>query len=148
MKTMAISTAAVSMAALALSAFLAPAAAEDEVKKPSLELRVTPRMGFSPINALFTLELNGGGEHEDYYCPELEWEWGDGSRSVQESDCDPFVPGETKIERRFTSRHLFKQSGNYSVTVRLKRVDKTIAKVSAQLTVRPGIGDQYQQYQP
>jgi hypothetical protein len=136
-----------STAALLAAPFsLAPEAraAEGELEKPGLELRVTPRMGFSPINALFTLELDGGDEHEDYYCPELEWEWGDGSRSVQESDCEPFVPGETKIDRRYTGRHLFKHSGNYHVTVRLKRVDRTVAKVSTTLTVRPGIGDQQQ----
>lgn len=140
MRFLAISTAAL----LATPFALAPEArAEEEPKKPELELRVTPRMGFSPINALFTLELEGGGDHEDYYCPELEWEWGDGGRSVQESDCDPFVPGETEITRRFTARHLFKYSGNYNVTVRLKRVDRTVARVSTVLTVRPGVGDQY-----
>jgi hypothetical protein len=101
-------------------------------------------MGFSPVDALFTLELKGGGDHEDYYCPELEWEWGDGGRSVTESDCDPFVAGETEIERRFTARHHFKHSGNYQVMVRLKRVDRTVARVSVNLTVRPGVGDQYQ----
>jgi len=143
MRLIAISTAAL------LAATFAPArearAAEDGQKKPNLELRVTPRMGFSPIEALFTLELEGGDEHEDYYCPELEWEWGDGSRSVTESDCDPYVAGETKIDRRYTNRHLFKRSGNYNVVVRLKRVDRTVAKVTATLTVRAGIGDQYQQ---
>jgi hypothetical protein len=137
-----ISTAALLAAPIALAP--QARAAEEQQKKPGLELRVTPRMGFSPIDALFTLELEGGDEHEDYYCPELEWEWGDGSRSVTESDCDPYVPGETKIDRRYTNRHLFKRSGNYNVTVRLKRVDRTVAKVSATLTVRPGIGDQYQ----
>jgi hypothetical protein len=133
--------------ALLLAAPFGPeaGAGEGEPKKPGLELRVNPRMGFSPINALFTLELEGGDDHEDYYCPELEWEWGDGSRSVTESDCDPFVAGETRIDRRYTNRHEFKQSGNYNVTVRLKRADRTVAKVSTTLTVRAGIGDQYQQ---
>lgn len=125
---------------------VAPAAEKDEDKepeRPELELRATPRAGFSPLNVLFTLELEGGGEHEDYYCPELEWEWGDGDRSIQESDCDPWVPGETEITRRYTNRHTFRFSGVYTVTVRLKRVDRTVARTSYRLTVRQGAGEQF-----
>lgn len=127
--------------ALTVIPALTAGTAEDEPEKPSLNLRVTPRMGFSPLSALVTLELKGGGNHEDYYCPELEWEWGDGSRSEQESDCEPFVAGETEIERRFTNRHTFQRSGNYRITVNLRRSDRTVAKTSVQLNVRPGLGD-------
>jgi hypothetical protein len=118
---------------------------EDEGDRPELDIRATPRTGFSPLSVLFTLELKEGDDREDYYCPELEWEWGDGDRSVQESDCDPWVPGETKIARRYTARHLFRFSGIYTVTVRLRRVDRTIARITHRITIRQGAGEQFPQ---
>jgi hypothetical protein len=110
--------------------------------KPAIDLRMSPRMGFSPLSVLFTLEFKGGDEHEDYYCPEIEWEWGDGSISTHESDCDPFVPGESKIDRRYIERHLYQYSGTYPMKVRIKRVDRLIATASIRVSIRPGPGDQ------
>jgi hypothetical protein len=139
---------AVALAALLMTPGVASSLGEekdDKPDRPELDIRATPRTGFSPLSVLFTLELKEGGDHEDYYCPELEWEWGDGDRSIQESDCDPWVPGETKITRRYTNRHLFRFSGVYTVTVRLKRVDRTIARITHRLTVRQGAGERYPQ---
>jgi hypothetical protein len=132
-------------ALLILSVFAAtalPAAGGDtKLKKPSLTLRSSPRFAFSPARVLFVAELSGGDDVEEYYCPELEWEWDDGSKSVQESDCDPFVAGQTKIERRFTSEHEFRRAANYNIKVSLKRLGKTFANQSVRLTVRAGVGD-------
>jgi hypothetical protein len=110
-------------------------------KKPALELRVVPRMAFSPVNAFFTAELTGGDDVEDLYCPEVLWEWGDGGKSIQEADCDPFEPGKTKIQRRFTAEHEYKRAGSYFVKVSLRRSEHVVAVASVQLTVRPGLGD-------
>jgi hypothetical protein len=91
---------------IAIAAFALPAAGNDaKLKKPSLALRSSPRFAFSPARVLFVAELTGGDDVEEYYCPELEWDWDDGSKSVQEPDCDPFVSGQTKIERRFSAAH-------------------------------------------
>ena len=79
-----------------------PAHSADKVKKPRLDVRATPRMAFSPVRVLLTAELTGGGDVEEYYCPEIEWDWDDGGKSLHEADCKPFEPG-TKIERRFTT---------------------------------------------
>jgi hypothetical protein len=124
-----------------LACALPGAAAEKDKGKPHLELRSAPRFAFSPVNVLFTAELKGGGDIEQYYCPEVEWEWGDGGKSVQESDCPPFVAGETKIDRRFTNYHEYRRAGNYRITVSLRKADDTIAKTSVTLQVKPGIGD-------
>lgn len=110
-------------------------------KKPSLELRVIPRTAFSPVTAFFTAELTGGDEVEELYCPEVLWEWGDGGKSVQEADCDPFEAGKTKIQRRYTAEHEFRRAGSYQVKVALRRSERTVAAASVHLSVRPGLGD-------
>ncbi len=109
-------------------------------KRPSLDLRVSPRFSFSPAELMFTAELKGGDDTEEYYCPEIEWEWGDGGKSVQEADCDPWKP-ETEIERRFVGRHVFVESGIYETRVTLRKADRTIATRSIDVTVRPGGGE-------
>ncbi|HVR71442.1 MAG TPA: hypothetical protein VMT87_11420 [Vicinamibacteria bacterium] len=127
-------------AALAVAASLA-LAAEAKPKKPRLELRATPRMAFSPVNVFFTAELTGGDDVEEYYCPELEWEWDDGGKSTQESDCAPFEAGKTKIERRFTNDHEYRRAGVYNVKVTMRRADRSLAASNVRVTVRPGLGD-------
>jgi hypothetical protein len=127
-------------AALALAAGLA-AAADAKPKKPKLELRATPRMAFSPVNVFFTAELSGGDDVEDYYCPELEWEWDDGGKSTQESDCPPFEAGKTKIERRYTADHEYRRAGVYNVKLTMRRADRSLAAASVRVTLRPGLGD-------
>jgi hypothetical protein len=111
-----------------------------KVKKPQLELRAAPRFAFSPVSVLFTAELTGGDDVEEYYCPELEWEWDDGGRSVVAADCPPFQPG-TSIERRFTATHDYGKAGSYGVKVTLKRGGRKIVTQTVRVTVRPGIGD-------
>ena len=122
------------------------ASGEAKPKKPSLELRAVPRMAFSPVTIMFTAELKGGDDVEQYYCPELEWEWDDGGKSVQEADCPPFEPGVSKIPRRFTAEHLFKYSGGYRVSVRLRKADKLVAKSEVTVTVRQGLGETERRY--
>ncbi len=109
-------------------------------KRPALELRALPRFAFSPANIHFTAELSGGDDVEELYCPDVEWEWGDGGKSQQESDCAPFEPG-TKIDRHFTAEHVYQLSGRYLVKVTLRRAGKTMAAQTLQMTVRPGLGD-------
>jgi hypothetical protein len=72
--------------------------------------------------------------YQDFYCPELEWVWDDGARSVRQSDCEPADP-ETKIERHFSARHSFQAAGEYDVTLRLRRADRVITQASAALIV-------------
>ena len=109
-------------------------------KRPALELRALPRFSFSPASIHFTAELAGGDDVEELYCPDVEWEWGDGGKSQQESDCAPFEEG-TKIDRHYTAEHVYQLAGSYLVKVTLRRAGKTIAGQTMQLTVRPGVGD-------
>jgi len=103
-------------------------------KKPRLDLRASPRVAFSPVEVLAIAELKGGQDVEEFYCPGLEWDWGDGSRSAHESDCSPFEAG-TTLDRFFTARHAFRAPGAYSVRLTLRRADRTVAVATVPVTV-------------
>jgi hypothetical protein len=116
-------------------------AAEGKVKKPTLELRVTPRMAFSPVTILMVAELKGGDDIEQYYCPEIEWDWDDGGKSVHEADCPPFETGTTTIDRRFSQEHHYPRAGIYNVKASFKRSGNTFLASTIRVTVRAGAGD-------
>jgi hypothetical protein len=133
---------------LALSLLLPHAASpcalakeEPKQRRPSLSLRATPRMAFSPVTVFLVAELSGGDDVELYYCPEIVWEWGDGGKSEQESDCAPYEEGVSKIERRFTAEHRYRRAGNYTISATLRRTGRAFAKTDIKVTVRPGVGD-------
>jgi len=64
-----------------------------------------------------TAQLEGEPENpKEYYCPDEVWEWGDGTESVHENDCDPYVKG-AKILREFTDTHHYRP-GEYEITLR------------------------------
>ncbi len=130
------------LAVLGALALASAAAAEipPKGKHPALDVRAIPRMAFSPVNVLVIAELRGGEDLEEYYCPEVEFFWDDGGKSVQESDCPPFEPG-TKIERRYSAEHYYERAGNYGVTVTLRRAGKVLRKQTFRLNVRAGLGD-------
>jgi hypothetical protein len=128
-------------ALLAAGAGTAGEEKQEKVKRPHLELRAAPRMAFSPVNVLLTLELVGGGDVEEYHCPEVEWDWDDGGKSVHEADCAPFEEGKTTIERRFTADHEYSKAGVYQIKATMRRLNRTLATATVKVTVRPGIGD-------
>jgi PKD repeat protein len=135
-------------AALSALSLVAPglSAEKEDGKKPRLELRSSPRFGFSPINVLFTAELKGGDDVEELYCPEVEWDWDDGGKSVREADCEPFEPGVTKIDRRFTAYHEYRRAGVYNVSVTLSRSGNKLKKTNVRVTVQAGASDPSDEY--
>ena len=112
--------ACVGVASLALSIASTAAAAQkgdkesrdkdkDQDKRPKITLKATPMISMAPSRVVLTAELLGGpNDLEEYYCPTVEWEWGDGTRSEATSDCEPYQPGKTEIKRRFTVEHAFR----------------------------------------
>jgi hypothetical protein len=95
-------------------------------------------MAFSPVDIIAIAELTGGEDSEDFYCLAIEWDWGDGSKSLQDSDCDPYEPG-TKIDRRFSAGHYYPSGGIYNIRASLLAQEKVIAANAYRLTVRQGI---------
>jgi hypothetical protein len=111
-------------------------------RRPSLSLKASPMLAFSPARLSFTAELRGGSnDYEEYYCPTVEWDWGDGTKSESTIDCDPYEAGKSEIRRRFTTIHLYRVGGNYKVQVRLKRKDKVMTSAVVSIEVRPGLRD-------
>lgn len=114
----------------------------DKDKKPSLSLKATPTISFSPARIFLTAELKGGADdYEEFYCATVEWDWGDGTRSEASTDCDPYEAGKSEIKRRFVVEHVYRQAGNYRVQFRLKKKNRPIAAVSATVQVKPGFRD-------
>jgi hypothetical protein len=97
-------------------------------------------MAFSPVTVFLTAEFTGGEDSEDFYCPEIEWDWSDGGKSVHEADCLPYEPGAV-VERRFTAEHEFRRAGVYNVKVTFRHAKQSFASNTVRITVRPGLGD-------
>ena len=114
---------------------------KDQDKRPTLKLTARPPIGMSPARVVLTADVNGGpNDAEDFYCPTIEWDWGDGTKSESMSDCDPYEPGKSEIRRRFTTDHVFR-AGNYRVALRLKKRDKLVASATVLIEIRPGVRD-------
>jgi hypothetical protein len=134
------------LAILATDAVLAAQDRDEKDRKdegrPSLSLKASPMLAFSPARLSFTAELRGGpNDYEEYYCPTVEWDWGDGTKSESTIDCEPYEAGKSEIRRRFTTIHLFRTSGNYKVQLRLKRKEKVMTSAVVSIEIRPGLRD-------
>ena len=113
-------------------------------KRPKITLKAQPVIAMAPARVVLTAELVGGDDDfEDFYCPAVEWEWGDGTKSESSADCAPYEPGKSEIKRRFTVEHVFRlgRVNGYRVTVHLKRRDKSVGAATVNIQVRPGLRD-------
>lgn len=135
------------LTALACATFLAGSmtaadAAGDDKKKPKVQVRATPQAGFSPLRVVLSAELKGGdNDHPDYYCPTVEWVWGDDTRAESSEDCEPYEAGKSEIKRRYTVTRVFNTFGEYKVEFRVRQKDKVVASGSTTVRVQPGLRD-------
>jgi hypothetical protein len=115
---------------------------KDQDPRPKVSLRAQPVIAMSPARVVLTAELNGGAnDFEEYYCPTVEWDWGDDTRSEATNDCEPYQSGKSEIKRRFTVEHVYKRAGNYRISFRMKRRDKTVGAATTNVQIRPGLHD-------
>lgn len=120
----------------------APAPGDDKKPKPTVTMKATPLVGFSPARIVVTADVRGGDDAApDLYCATEEWDWGDDTQSKNTGDCEPFEAGKSSIKRHFTLDHLFEASGDYRVEFRLKQKNKVVARGVTEVKVRPGIRD-------
>lgn len=116
---------------------------EGNDRKPSLSLKVTPPVGFSPLRVRVLAELRGGpNDYPDFYCPAIEWDWGDGTVSESSEDCNPYEAGKSEIRRRFAADHLYRQSDSYRLSFRIKQKSKVVATSAVSVQVRPGMREE------
>jgi hypothetical protein len=86
------------------------------------------------------VEARGGSDnYAEFYCPSVEWDWGDGTVSEASADCDPYEAGKSTIQRRWSSEHIFRQAGGFKIVFRLKQKNKAVAVSSTQVQVRAGM---------
>jgi hypothetical protein len=112
----------------------------DQTRRPKMTLRATPNVGTAPARVVLTAELTGGAnDFEEYYCPTVEWDWGDGTRSESTSDCDPYEDGKSEIRRRFTVEHTFRRAGQFKLSIRLKQREKVVGLATTNVSINPGL---------
>jgi hypothetical protein len=129
-------------ACLALCA-AAVAAAQDAGKtdeRPKLVVTARPSVALAPAQVVLTAQLVGGAnDYEAYYCPTVVWDWDDGTQSESSTDCQPYEPGVSQIQRRYTTEHRF-LAGSYRVLFTLKSRSKEVAAATVRVQVRSGAG--------
>lgn len=112
--------------------------------KPSLSLRLTPSVGFTPLRVRVAVDIQGGpNDYQEFYCPTVEWDWGNGTMSERSGDCGPYEAGKSTIERRFSNEHQFRQAGTYKVVFRLKQGDRVVGSSSGTVRVQAGAGGRF-----
>ena len=130
---------AVSLALFVGAPSLVVAPRAQKAKDASLALRVSPQVSFSPSRVVATGELKDVDDASaEFYCPGLEWDWGDGTTSESSIDCEPFEAGRTEIKKRFISEHTFNIPGRFRVQLRLKRAKKVILASTSSCRCGPG----------
>lgn len=119
-----------------------PARAEERPTKLSLDLRITPAVSFAPSRVRALVEVKIPEDRvADFYCAQVEWDWGDLTESAESNECDPYEPGVSEVRRRFSAEHTFQTGGRYRVQFRLRRNRKVLASTSTIVTVRAGLRD-------
>ena len=110
--------------------------------RPKVSLKAQPVIAMSPARVVLTAELTGGAnDFQEFYCPAIEWDWGDDTRSEKSDDCAPYEQGKTEIKRRFTVEHVYRRAGNYRISFRMKRQEKVVGAATANVQIRPGLRD-------
>ena len=110
-------------------------------KDAKVELQPTPRVAMMPGGThaavvRFRLRVSDGGK-EDYYCPRVEWEWDDGTKSSEESDCPPFEQATAPDHERIWSHtREYWDAGQHLVTVRIFKGDRLVRKVETTVDIR------------
>lgn len=128
--------------AASVAASMGAGSKPDDPLKASLTLRATPGVALAPARIMLMGQVRGGpNDNPELYCPTVEWDWGDGTVSESSSDCDPFEPSKTEIQRSFTTQHVYKYGGDYVVQLRLKKQGKVVAAANAQLNIGLALGE-------
>ena len=122
--------------------------------KPKLTLKANPTMAFSPARIVVSGELTGvANDNQGFYCPSIEWEWGDGTKSEESADCEPYEAGKSEIRRRFTTDHTYRieepqtlptlQQPDYRdfhILLRLRKNGKVIVTGGTTVKIKPESG--------
>jgi hypothetical protein len=129
-------------AALVMSVFCLVAAGsaapgQRENDKPEIQVRVTPPVGIAPLRIVATAELvKGADDYADFYCPRLQWDWSDETKSEIADNCEPYEPGKSQIRRRFAQQHTYREPGVYYVVFQMFQGRKLVGAARIKVDVR------------
>ena len=113
-----------------------------DAEKPELVINVPRHHMLSAVLAgkgygktiEFSARLKGElGETEEFYCLDEVWDWGDGTESVHEPDCEPYTPG-TELKRDFSDSHAFGK-GRWNIAFALMHLDEVVLKTNVDIRV-------------
>ena len=110
--------------------------------KPKATLRVNPTLVLLPARVVATAELTGGAnDYQDYYCPTIEWVWGDETQKESGEDCDPYEAGKSEIRRRYSADHNYRPDpmggpASYDIIFRMKKGSKTVLSLRQTIKVQ------------
>lgn len=90
-------------------------ASSEQASGVKLNLSPSPRQGFAPLHVTLQANLEGASANDQkYYCLQEEWDFGDGAKSTEKPNCDPFN-ADSKIKTEFFVDHMYEREGNYTV---------------------------------
>lgn len=125
---------------LALSSPIGATPAQSNDKRASLALRARPQVAIAPARVFVSAEIRGGApDAEDLYCPTVEWDWGDGTRSTASADCDPYAAGTSEIQRRYSMTKVYREPGRHRVQLRLMQGNRIALSGTTVVHVREGL---------
>lgn len=111
--------------------------------KTEFEIRVVPRACIAPclVTAVLTVQEPG----EEFYCPGLRWEPGDGNKSENEGDCPPYadVDHPAKNDRRvFSYQHVYQNGsgGGFEFRATIFKAGKDIKSVGTRVVIQSRLG--------
>ncbi len=112
---------------------------DSDSKRPKINLKAQPMIAMSPARVVLTAEIVGGpNDYEEFYCPTIEWDWGDGTQSESTSDCAPYEPGKSEIKRRFTAS-ICSVPGSFAWASGSSARTKAVGFATVSLQIRPGL---------
>jgi hypothetical protein len=123
--------------ALLALVLLAPVPADKPSGKVSVSMRGAPRTAVAPARIVFNIELKGGEDAEALHCLTLKFDWGDGTRSSMEGDCEPFQAGVTRVQRLFTADHEYRDQRKPTAEVTVLKGERVIGRDSVDLVIGP-----------
>lgn len=133
--------------------FLATARTSGIADKVKLTLKARPAMAFSPAHIVVTADLTGGpNDNPDFYCASTEWQWGDDTKTEEQSDCDPYEAGKSEITRHFTKDHTYNLEWprgigdippyqDMHILLRLRTSGKVVASAETIVKIKPRPGE-------
>jgi hypothetical protein len=98
---------------------------------PSIEIIAEPATGEAPLLTKLTAVLRGfSGREQEFYCVEMNWQFGDGTVQASTPSCIPYDPS-LEVQTRYTAEHRYEKPGAYEVTFTLGTLKSKPATVFA-----------------